>query len=164
MEVLELLKLVNSELEKNKSLTSIAKVLGVNESTIRKNLNKLGYKRIGNQFVLSSENTSKTTKKIEEISKITSKDESISEPIINLNSNLDIDKLNLLLSNLDNLLKLVPSNMTSNSEYRSGLNDVKSFRIDTGLYAEVKNRSAKNNINIAEILNRALEDYLKNYL
>ncbi|MBU3195028.1 ribbon-helix-helix domain-containing protein [Clostridium algidicarnis] len=72
--------------------------------------------------------------------------------------------MNLLLSNLDNLLKLVPSNMTSNSEYRSGLNDVKSFRIDTGLYAEVKNRSAKNNINIAEILNRALEDYLKNYL
>lgn len=164
MEVLELLKLVNSELEKNKSLTSIAKELGVNESTIRKKLNKLGYKRIGNQFVLNSENTSKITKKIEEISKITSKDESISEPTINLNSNLDIDKLNLLLSNLDNLLKLVPSNMTSNSKYRSGINDVKSFRIDTGLYAEVKNRSAKNNMNIAEILNRALEDYLKNYL
>ncbi|PPK44167.1 hypothetical protein [Clostridium algidicarnis] len=61
LELLELLKLVNSELEKNKSLTSIAKVLGVNESTIRKKLNKLGYKRIGNQFVLSSENTSKTT-------------------------------------------------------------------------------------------------------
>lgn len=164
MEILELLKLVNSELEKDKSLTSIAKDLGVNESTIRKKLNKLGYKRVGNQFVLNAENTSKTTDKIEEVSKITSKDETISEPTINLNSNLDIDKLNLLLSNLDNLLKLVPSNMTSNSEYRSGINDVKSFRIDTGLYAEVKNRSAKNNINIAEILNRSLEDYLKNYL
>ena len=164
MEVLELLKLVNSELEKNKSLTSIAKDLGVNESTIRKKLNKIGYKRVGNQFVLNTENTSKTTDKIEKVSKITSKDESVSEPAINLNSNLDIDKLNLLLSNLDNLLKLIQSNMTSNSEYRSGINDVKSFRIDTGLYAEVKNRSAKNNINIAEILNRALEDYLKNYL
>lgn len=44
MEILELLKLVNSELEKDKSLTSIAKDLGVNESTIRKKLNKIGYK------------------------------------------------------------------------------------------------------------------------
>lgn len=164
MEVLELLKLVNSELEKNKSLTSIAKELGVNESTIRKKLNKLGYKRVDNKFVLSSENTSNTTNKPKNLSKITSKNENFSEQTINLNSNLDIDKFNLLLSNLDNLLKLIPSNMTSNSEYRSGINDVKSFRIDTGLYSEVKNRAAKNNINIAEILNRALEDYLKNYL
>lgn len=52
MELLELLEFVNNSLERGKSLIATAKELGVNESTIRKKLNKNGYKRIGNKFVL----------------------------------------------------------------------------------------------------------------
>lgn len=52
MEILELLELVNKELEEGKSLTAIGRELGVSESTIRKRLNRQGYKRVGKKFVL----------------------------------------------------------------------------------------------------------------
>lgn len=87
---------------------------------------------------------------------------------INVNptyNDVDIDKLNLLLSNLDKILKLIPTDITSNiTELRSGINNVCSFRIDTGLYKAVKERASRDNINIADIINKALEDYLNNYL
>lgn len=51
MELLELLEYVNNGLSSGKSLVDIAKELGKNESTIRKNLNKKGYKRVDNTFV-----------------------------------------------------------------------------------------------------------------
>lgn len=43
---------INQELEKNKSLISIASELEVNESSIRKKLTTNGYKRINNQYIL----------------------------------------------------------------------------------------------------------------
>lgn len=227
MEVLELLEYVNSGLSKGKSVTAIAKELGLNESAIRKRLNRNGYKRNGNQFVLKENITSNITGDIKAKEIKNNNDNDISnsgtklrrekvkmntngtkrmlkeikarehkelkdlerrlennKPNNNITSNItpvkvikeevapvpniDMDKLNLLLSNLDNLLKLIPSNITSNIEggtrFRSGINDVKTFRIDSGLYEEVKKRAAQNNINIADILNKAIEDYLNNYL
>lgn len=53
MEVQDLLEYVNSELANGSNLTKFAKGLGKNESTIRKKLNKAGYKRVGNKFVLN---------------------------------------------------------------------------------------------------------------
>ncbi|MDB2115363.1 hypothetical protein PMV66_17425, partial [Clostridium paraputrificum] len=66
----------------------------------------------------------------------------------------------------DSLLKLIPTNITSNitTGLRSEVNDVKSFRIDTGLYKAIKERATRDNINISHIINKALEDYLNNYL
>ena len=46
---------INQELEKNKSLISIASELEVNESSIRKKLTTNGYKRINNQYVLKDD-------------------------------------------------------------------------------------------------------------
>lgn len=62
MEVQDLLEYVNYELENGSNLTKIAKGLGKNESTIRKKLNKAGYKRVGNKFVLNVDTTSSTTR------------------------------------------------------------------------------------------------------
>lgn len=45
---------------------------------------------------------------------------------------------------------------------RSNINDVRSFRIDTGIYEEIKKLSYKSNETIGEIINIALEQYLKN--
>lgn len=47
---------------------------------------------------------------------------------------------------------------------RSGSNEVRSLRIDKGLYQSIKKRVARDNINISTIVNKALEDYLNNYL
>jgi|SRR5699024_1159656 len=61
---------INQELEKNKSLISIASELEVNESSIRKKLTTNGYKRINNQYVLKDDmcnqecNTPKENKEI----------------------------------------------------------------------------------------------------
>ncbi|MEG0309237.1 MAG: hypothetical protein RR636_14940, partial [Clostridium sp.] len=57
MEVLELLNYVNKGLSDGKSVTSIGKELGLNESSIRKKLNKHGYKRSGNKFVPNADIT-----------------------------------------------------------------------------------------------------------
>ena len=61
MEVQDLLEYVNSELANGSNLTKFAKGLGKNESTIRKKLNKAGYKRVGNKFVLNVDTTSSIT-------------------------------------------------------------------------------------------------------
>lgn len=62
MEVQDLLEYVNSELANGSNLTKFAKGLGKNESTIRKKLNKAGYKRVGNKFVLNVDTTRSTTR------------------------------------------------------------------------------------------------------
>ena len=100
MEFEELLKLVNKQLEEGKSLISIAKKLGLNESSIRKRLNRKGYKRKGNKFVPKECITSNITSEIAKESKQSSHKEI---------KNIDYDKLNLLLDNLDKILKLIPN-------------------------------------------------------
>lgn len=154
---------INSELKNNRTMISIEQeVFGVNERVIHKRLIRLGYKKIDNKYRLQEGITSKITPKKHQ--KATEEVKN-TKPIEVIEGVKDIDKLNLLLENLDSILKLIPKgNITSNTSLRTGINDVKSFRIDTGLYAEVKKRSIKDNINIADIINKTLEDYLKNYL
>lgn len=154
MEILELLELVNTKLATGASLVAIAKEIGVNESTIRKKLNKNGYKREGNKFVPNKCITSNIT-----VSKV--KEENIREV-----QKIDYNKLNLLLENLDTLLKLIPNHdATSNiTDIKSGINDVISLRCDTGLYKAIKARAKRDDVNIADIVNKALIDYLNNYI
>lgn len=157
MEFEELLKLVNKQLEEGKSLISIAKELGLNESSIRKRLNRKGYKRKGNKFVPKECITSNITSEIAKESKQSSHKEI---------KNIDYDKLNLLLDNLDKILKLIPNQDTTSNitKIKSGINDVISLRCDTGLYKAIKARAKRDDINIADIVNKALIDYLNNYI
>ena len=81
-------------------------------------------------------------------------------------NDFDADKLNLLLNNLDGLLKLVTKKETTSNitSLRSKDNRTTSLRIDTGLFEKAKQKAKDNDMTVGEILNRALEDYLKNYL
>lgn len=164
---------INQELSNNRTMVSIEKeVFGVNERVIHKRLIRLGYKKVDNQYRLKDEVTSKITpyKKYYKADKevkptievIPIEDNKESIKVIEGVEN--IDKLNLLLQNIDSILKLIQNNITSDTSLRSGVNDVKSFRIDSGIYKAIKERAARDNINIADILNKALEDYLNNYL
>lgn len=171
MEVLELLQYVNKGLEEGKSVTAIGRELGLNESSIRKKLNKNGYKREGNRFVLKEGITSNITPKIEDVAEVEIIEANEGREVIKtdpgaMTLNVDMDKLNILLNNIDKLLRLVPNDdITSNiTQYRSGNNRTISLRCDSGLYEAVKERAKRDNINIADIINKALEDYLKNYL
>ena len=166
---------INQELSNNRTMVSIEQeVFGVNERVIRKRLKRLGYKKINNQYRLQEEITSKITPS-KQHNKDTEEVKKESNDIVQINDNKgdiegiqgvkDIDKLNLLLQNLDKILKLIPTNITSNiTGIRSGVNDVKSFRVDSGIYKAIKERATRDNINIADIVNKALEDYLNNYI
>lgn len=158
---------INQELSNNRTMVSIEQdIFGVNERVIHKRLSRLGYKKIDNKYRLKNDTTSNvTTSKTIKSNRL---DNNIIlaqevEPNGAISKEFDTDKLNLLLENLDLLLKLIPKDITGNS-LRSGVNDVKSFRIDSGLYKAIKERATRDNINIADILNKSLEDYLNNYL
>ena len=181
-----IVNVINEELRKGHTMASIEKDLfNVNPRVIHKRLLRLNYKKIDNKYIKKdiTHNISKdNTKDI--IDNITPSETHQNEPqevytndnIISvaeevqsttkaIEGNIDIDKLSLLLDNLDSLLKLIPKdNITSNTGLRSGKTEVRSLRIDTGLYENIKSRAIRDNIHISDIVNKALEDYLNNYI
>ena len=73
-------------------------------------------------------------------------------------------KLKLLLDNIDDILEVINKNNSNKAKkIRSGNTKVTSLRVDEGIYEQVKNKSIKDKINISEIINVALEDYLNKY-
>ena len=158
--LIKIVEFINKELNNGKPMVKIEKEsFGENERVIHKRLIRLGYKKIDNQYRLQDGITSNITEKPKVINKVKN------ESNITRNSDLDMDKLNLLLANIDKILKLIPTDTTSNiTHLKSGSNEVRSLRIDTGLYEAIKNRASRDNINISAIVNKALEDYLNNYL
>lgn len=156
----EIVEFINRELKTGRPMNNIElEKFGVNERVIHKRLLRIGYKKIDNQYRLQDGITSNITEKPKVINKVKN------ESNITRNSDLDMDKLNLLLANIDKILKLIPTDTTSNiTHLKSGSNEVRSLRIDTGLYEAIKNRASRDNINISAIVNKALEDYLNNYL
>lgn len=60
----QLSEFVNKELLQGESLVGIAKKIAVNESSIRKKLNKAGYKRIDNQFKIVDNEQYEESKRI----------------------------------------------------------------------------------------------------
>lgn len=155
--LIKIVEFINNELKSGKPMIKIEKeTFGENERVIHKRLIRLGYKKIDNQYVLKDNITSNITKKRanKEI-----KDNNVITEIKN-------EKLSLLLDNLDELLLLInrsnSNNVTSDiSNLRSNINDVRSFRIDTGIYKMVKKLASESNESIGEIINMALEQYLK---
>ena len=156
----EIVEFINRELKTGRPMNNIEfEEFGVNERVIHKRLLRIGYKKIDNQYRLEESITSNITNKSKAITKVKN------ESNITCNSDLDMEKLNLLLANIDKILKLIPTDTTSNiTHLKSGSNEVRSLRIDTGLYDAIKNRASRDNINISAIVNKALEDYLNNYL
>lgn len=132
------------------------------DKELLEDLNELGYTKIKNEIVRTVDITNSNIEVIEP-------DRQVIEPVkevLNLTtvetkvlSNFNQEKLNLLLDNLDSLLRLIPK---ENSIYRSNDNRVVSIRLDSGLYNEAKHRAENSNITVTELFNRALESYLKN--
>lgn len=168
MEVAELLEYVNNGLGKGSSLVDIAKQLGKNESTLRKRLNKSGYRRVGQKFVIDMNTTSSTTGveviKIKENHPNTTS--STTKEIKKIDDTIDMDKLKILLDNVDNLLRLIPNttSSTTNISLDTDHTKVTSLRINEAIYNLVKSRATRDNCTIGDIVNKSLMDYLNNYL
>ena len=155
----EIVEFINRELKTGRPMNNIElEEFGVNERVIHKRLLRIGYKKIDNQYRLEESITSNITKKEANTQREDSK---------NFKDEVNNERLLLLLDNLDEILSLInkknSNNITSNiTGVRSNINDVRSFRIDTGIYEEIKKLSYKSNETIGEIINIALEQYLKN--
>ena len=148
--LIKIVEFINDELKSGKPMIKIEReTFGENERVIHKRLIRLGYKKIDNQYVLKDNITSNITKK--GLSKEIKDNKSVSTEVNN-------ERLSLLLDNLDEILSLInkknSNNITSNiTGLRSNINDVRSFRIDTGIYEEIKKLSSKSNETIGEIIN-----------
>lgn len=159
--LINIVEFINNELKSGKPMIKIEREnFGENERVIHKRLIRLGYKKVDNQYILKNDITSNITKK--RLNKEMKENENVSTEVKN-------EKLSLLLDNLDELLLLInkrdSGNITSDiSNLRSNINDVRSFRIDTGIYKIVKKLASESDKNIGEIINIALEEYLKRNL
>ncbi|MGL4914309.1 MAG: hypothetical protein ACRC3Y_17960 [Romboutsia sp.] len=173
--IVDMIEYINIELDKNRTMKDIEmNDFAVNDRVIAKRLSRKGYKKVNGRYEVTGKITPFNPSKqaIQEptarnnTDTITSPQMDIIEP---LKCIADIDKLNLLITNIDKILALVDdSKITRNLEpvgvFRSGKNDVTSIRIDTGIYTEVKSRAKITDSNISDIVNRALEEYLNNYI
>lgn len=153
----EVVEYVNQELLKGRTMKDIETVdFGVNERVIVKRLNRRGYKKQDGIF----------KKNIDTTCNITEIEKPKNEGIVKVKNNIDMDKLQKLLDNLDTLLELcnVRNNINNTSSITSTETVVTSLRVNKEIYEMVKQRARENNIKIADIINRALLDYLKNYI
>lgn len=159
---LEKIEIINMAVKEGKGNSSLGRELGINESTIRK-FKKNKCIQEGNLFVLR-DITNSNTVVIEQVSneeipnEVKPNNKSEEKSLANID--LDMEKLNVLLNNLDNLLNLIPKH--NNCIFRSGENKPVTLRIDAGLYEELKQRAALKNKTISELLNSALEQYFSN--
>ena len=165
MDIEQLVKFINIELSKNKSLSvnKFCELNDIKKSTLKSRMSRADYSyNVDLRKYIKHNNTSNTTEVSQEVSVAK---EDVTSNITGLN-NIDLDKLNSLLNNLDDLLKLVAKkDKTSNiTSLRSGDNRGTSLRLDTGLFEKAKQKAKDNDMSVGEILNRSLEDYLNNYI
>ena len=123
----------------------------LDDKDLLKILEHHGYTKIKNKFVRTVDITNSNIEVIEPNRQVIETTEL---------SNIDTTKLNLLLDNLDHLLKLIPKEKCI---YRNNIIGVRTLRLDTGLYEELKHRSELKNETISELLNIAIENYLNDF-
>lgn len=140
---------------------------GINDLELLEQLKVLGYVKVKNKLVRDIDITNSNIEVIEPSRQVV-------EPIREENnkvtpgvkeeekalSNIDNNKLRLLLDNIDKILNLIPQHR--NTIYRNNDNRNISIRLDDGLYKELKHRAKRDNKTITELFNLALEEYLEN--
>lgn len=175
----KLVQYINLELSKDKniSVNKLCDRIGIKKSTLKSRMTRADYSYNAElrKYVKhnTTNNTTEVLQKVEatkedntsNITEVSAPKEDTTNKIILLDD-IEKDKLNVLLNNLDSLLELINKKNTTNNitGLRSGDNRTTSLRIDTGLFEKVKQKAKDNNISVGEILNRALEDYLNNYI
>lgn len=162
MDIEELVIIINKALEEDKELSvnKWCNKVGVKKSTLKSKLSR-------GKYIYNSESRSYSKKYI--TSNITDKN-LVKEPNRVNNKNIisidkiNIDKLNLLLDNLDDILNLIKTkDITSNIIIRSKETTVKTLRINKEIYEKVRKFAKDKDITIGSVLNEALIDYLNKY-
>ena len=168
MDIERLVKFINAELSKNKTL-SVNKWCDLNnikKSTLKSKMSRGNYSYNADlrQYVKdnTTNNTTEVLQEVREEVAVTKEDNTSNTTPLN---NINMDKLNLLLNNLDSLLDLVnKKHNTSSIAINSDKTRVTSLRINEQLYELIKDRAVKESTSISDIVNRSLLDYINNYI
>ena len=148
------------EEDKELSVNKWCDKVGVNKSTLKSKLSRGKYIYNSN---LRSYSKKGITSNITYSNPERKQDKEEVNNIVEVNK-IDIDKLNILLNNLDDILELVKNkNITSNITIDNKETTVKTLRVNTELYNKIRDKAAKEKITIGSILNNALLDYLNKY-
>lgn len=164
MDIIQFVKFINAELQKDKtiSVNKLCDKLSVKKSTLKSKMTRADYSYNVEQRQYIKDNT--TSNIIEVQQEVAVSKEDTTSNMTGLN-NVDVEKLNLLLNNLDGLLKLVEiKNNTSSITINSDKTRVTSLRINEEVYNMIKDRAVRDNTSISDIVNRSLLDYLNNYI
>lgn len=160
----KLVKYINLELSKDKniSVNRLCDRIGIKKSTLKSRMTRADYSyNVERRQYIKDNTTNNTTEVLQEVS---APKQDTQNKVILLND-IETDKLNLLLNNLDSLLELVnKKHNTSNITIDSDKTRVTSLRINEQIYNMIKDRAIKENTSISDIVNRSLLDYLNNYL
>ncbi|MEX0053019.1 DUF4250 family protein [Clostridium butyricum] len=173
MDIKQFVIFINKELNKDKtiSINKLADKLEIKKSTLKSKMSRHGYEYNHDlrQYQLIDRTTSNITSKNEDVEQVQGQQKEVTKvdttSSITSLENVDVNKLNLLLNNIDMLLKLVEKkDTTSNITIDSKDTRVTSLRINQELYNMIKDRASSEKTSISDIVNRALIDYLKNYI
>lgn len=164
MDIEQLVKFINIELSKNKSLSvnKFCELNNIKKSTLKSRMSRADYSYNADlRKYIKHNTTSNTTEVLQEVS--APKEDATNKVI--LLSDIEAGKLNILLNNIDSILELVEKkNNTSSITINSDKTKVTSLRINEELYDMIKDKSVKSNTSISDIVNRSLIDYLNNYI
>ena len=164
MNIEEFVKFINAELKKDKtiSVNKLCDKLYIKKSTLKSRMSRGEYSYNVELRQYTKGNTTSNNIELEQEVAVSKEDNTNNILLLN---DFDAEKLNLLLNNLDSLLKLVEvKDNTSNITIDSNKTRVTSLRINEEIYDLIKDRAVKSNTSISDIVNRALLDYLNNYL
>jgi len=175
MQIIEVVQYVNSELLKDRTMKEIEEAdFCVNKGVIQKRLNRKGYVKIDNQFILKENNaTNKTTKELQRKKENTTKENT---DIIQRKAKKgeekkvfksdEIEKLNKLLDLDINVLEKIIQEYTTKKDTKSSI-DIKdnstivtSIRVNKELYSKLKQRAKENDIKLQDVFFDMMVSYL----
>lgn len=132
-------------------------------------LKEFGYTKIKNQFMSEECNIEAIYPMrqidITEVESVTHIPEEVIKEVpkggaLEVLNDVDINKFVKLLNNIDDILELIPTKRDG-VIYKSGKSEVRSIRVDIGLYEEIKSRAREQGTTATEMFNKALEEFLK---
>jgi len=156
MDMTKVAEYMNSELKKGRTQKDIEiNDFGVNEKVIKNRLDRKGYKKINNQWVLEHEQLINTTNKTTEI---------IQEK--KAFNNDEVEKMEKLLTLDINILNQMINEYTTKQTTSSSIRikdtttTVTSLRLNQSIYSLIKETAQIEGIGISEMINKCMLDYL----
>lgn len=163
MSLADIINYINLELSKERTMKDIEeRDFNVSKGVITKRLNRKGYRKINNKFILD-ENIKNTTQETTKLLQSKSNDNKPKKAF----STDELEKLqrllNLDLDRLENMMKeyTTKNNTVSSIKILDETTKVTSIRINQELYGKVKKYAKENKLQLVDIFSEMMIDYLQ---